>query len=216
MRKIRGFPNGLRSGAWSENKFTNLTPYSPYSTEIHNIAKENDKIIFSEEQDEIFIRTYKPSNGFIHPLKQDDIKQAINSIPLQYLSDLRGIFLCSGSKKQKYSGEIRFGTYHNYYKSIFLFPFPEAKYIEYNTKPKPSTCIEYERHGAIWMKENLKWKIQFDARSLHSFYLNDVLYHEIGHHVQNITQDRKFKTYDENERFAEWFALEFGIKRNER
>lgn len=58
MRKIRGFPNGLRSGAWSENKFTNLTPYSPYSTEIYNIAKENNKTIFSEKHNEIFFRTY--------------------------------------------------------------------------------------------------------------------------------------------------------------
>lgn len=56
MRKIRGFSNGLRSGAWSENKFTNLTPYSPYSTEIHNIAKENNKTIFNEKRSQIFLR----------------------------------------------------------------------------------------------------------------------------------------------------------------
>lgn len=31
MRKIRGISNGLRSGAWSENKFTNLVQYSPYN-----------------------------------------------------------------------------------------------------------------------------------------------------------------------------------------
>ncbi|WP_284730481.1 hypothetical protein [Bacillus sp. SM2101] len=35
---------------------------------------------------------------------------------------------------------------------------------------------------------------------------------ETGHHVENISHDFKKKNYEERERFAEWFALEFRIK----
>ncbi|MGM7683365.1 ImmA/IrrE family metallo-endopeptidase [Cytobacillus sp. Hm23] len=210
MRKIRAFSNGLRNGAWSEQKFTNLTPYSPYSTEIYKIVKENTKSLNNPKG--IFIKRYHPINEFFHPINEKDIKKVIDSVPSQFLSDLRGIFLCGGTHKQQHFSELRFGTYHDHYKAIFLFPFPKTKCLSYNTKPKPSIRLSYERHGATWIAEDSKWRLQFDEKSIHSFYLNDVLFHELGHHVENISHDIKHKNYEQRERFAEWFALEFGIK----
>lgn len=81
--------------------------------------------------------------------------------------------------------------------------------MEFANKPKPSICLDYERHGATWIMENSNCKLMFDTRSLYSFYLYDVLFHEIGHHVEIISHDIKHKTYNQRE----WFALEFGIKK---
>jgi hypothetical protein len=60
VRKNRGFANGLRSGQWSENKFSKLVPYSPYSTEMYKIIKQMKKLL-------IFIMGF--SSGHINPVK---------------------------------------------------------------------------------------------------------------------------------------------------
>ncbi|OEH92354.1 hypothetical protein [Bacillus solimangrovi] len=211
MRKIRGFATGLRNGSWSQTKYTNLTQYSPYSSEIRKIVKENHKL--PSINDKLLIKTYKAKNGLIHPINEDDIRKVLHKIPSEFLMNLRAIYLCSGSEKQKNYSNVRFGTYHDYYKTIFLHPFPESKCIQYDKKPKPSISLEYERHGAIWYKEGKGWNLQFDIHSLRSLYLKDVLIHEIGHHVENISHDIKHKSYAQREKFADWFALEYGMKK---
>jgi len=210
MRRVNGWANGLRSGPWSENKLTNQAEYSPYDTEIYRITKESERLLDKEEG--ILYRTYKPHPESFHPTNQEQIQKIINNIPSHYLTGLKGIFLCSGSKKQLNCNEFRFASYNDFYKVIYLFPFPKTMCLHYKTKPKPSICIEYERHGTRWIEENNGWVLKFDKKSIQSFYLKDVLFHELGHHVENQFHDIKHKSDKQRERFAEWFAIEYGLK----
>lgn len=82
---------------------------------------------------------------------------------------------------------------------------------KYKRLPPPNIKREYERAGATYYFKNNFWHREFTIESLKQFYLNDVLLHEIGHHV-----DRKNnKSNNQSERFAEWFAGEYGF-RNEK
>lgn len=212
MRKGRPGSSGIRSGFWCENKCTNLTPYSPYFSQA-------DKLVNAywgqlETATEPFLYESEPATGFIQPLTLADIKKLLAYLPEVFFTGLRGIFLCPGSKKQGKFSSIIYGSYSDFYRVIMIFPFPESMCLFYRTQPKPSVCHEYERHGAIWKKEGRLWKLEFSLEALRSFYIRDVLIHELGHHVDNLVL--RIKNLNHCERFAEWFALEFGMRNPER
>lgn len=205
------FPSAsrVRSGEYAENKVTNRTPYDPFHSQaVKIINKHIDKL---DNQAETLFYESPPVTGFIQPLKIGNIKRFITSMPNEFILDLRGVFVCSGSKKQLKTYDHIYGSYYSYYKSIVLFPFPEDMCFYYKNKLKPSISNEYERHGAIWKREDKWWKLEFTEEALRSFYLRDVLAHEIGHHVDYVASLGD-KRENEAERFAEWFAYEFGMR----
>ena len=53
------------------------------------------------------------------------------------------------------------------------------------------------------------WKLAWTEEAVRDFYLNNILIHELGHLV-----DDRNTGYVDRERFAEWFALEFGYRRS--
>jgi hypothetical protein len=69
---------------------------------------------------------------------------------------------------------------------------------------------EYTRAGAVWEQVSRGWVCRFTAESLRSFYLNDVLIHEIAHHVDRHNR----KSDDAAERFAHGFVRMFGTTRS--
>lgn len=209
MKKNKAPSNGLRSGPWSANKYTNLTPYSPYHSQVDSILKTNWGHL--EKGEGIFYAAYKAGRGWEHPLSLEAVKDFMGKIPQEFTRELKAVFLCPGSRKQLNFRDTCFGCYDNYYNSIFLFPFFSDRSLYYKTKPKPSECLEFERHGAIWNNQGDYWVLEFSPEALKSFYLRDVLVHEIGHHVDNIFLAGT-RNDAEKERFAEWFALEFGMR----
>ncbi len=211
MGKGRARGSGVRNGFWSENKFTNLTPYHPYYSQVDKILKEHAGRL--EREDDIFYYEYPAVSGFVQLLTIPNIQKYMSYLPPSFQTDLRGIFLCPGAKKQLNYSSTVYGCYDNLSRSIFLFPFPERLCFYYKAKPKPSECREYERHGAHWKQENGYWKLDFTMESLRSFYLRDVLVHELGHHVDNISS-LTGENSNQKERFAEWFAMAFGINKS--
>lgn len=79
----------------------------------------------------------------------------------------------------------------------------------YRRPPKPSDMLDYSRVGAEITTETGGTMVRFDRRSLKKLYLQDVLIHEIGHHVDRANLGHP----KENEAYARWFATEFGFRR---
>ena len=95
-----------------------------------------------------------------------------------------------------------------------LYPFP-YKYLSHTYKklPAPHKINDFKRAGARIKKIKQGWKVEFSLMNLRNFYLNDVLIHEIGHHV-----DKIYNTYDKSnnkiENFAEYFVQKYRIADN--
>lgn len=212
MKKGHPRASGTRSGFWSENKCTNLTPYSPYFSQAYKLMDTYWEQL--ENATEPFLYEAEPTLGFIQPLSLMEITKVFSYIPEVFVTNLKGIFLCPGSQKQRKSNVVIYGSYNDSYRTIFIYPFHESMAILYKTKPKPSICQEYERHGVTWTKENRGWQLNFSIEALRSFYIRDVFIHELGHHVDNISLG--IKNLNASERFAEWFAYEFGMRNPER
>jgi hypothetical protein len=62
-------------------------------------------------------------------------------------------------------------------------------------------------YGARWTCDQGTWHLTWDLDSIRDFYLNNILIHELGH----VLDDRNSRVID-RERYAEWFAIEYGYK----
>lgn len=198
-----------KTGVWGDDKVTNTAAFDPWHSQVETMMREHEARL--EKHNGLYFHACPAAPGLVHPLTISGIKKFLTMVPQEFLHDLGGIFLCPGSKKLIKARGTVYGIYSPYYKSIYLFPFHDSFSFTYGSKPKPSYCQEYERHGAVWKQEKSGWSLSFSMGSLRSFYLRDVLTHEIGHHVEELTESDK--RHDQSERFAEWFAHEFGMRK---
>ena len=154
-------------------------------------------------------------DDFLMPVTPRDLKRMLADVPIEYVHGLKAIFLLGGSSKQGkvfYSSLYCYGTYWS--DCIFLHPYPRNRMRMYiNRRPKPSLLQEYRRVGALVTHDDQDgvW-IRFSRESLKKFYLQDVLLHELGHHVDRDAD----KNGRRSEGFADWFASEYGFRRRPR
>lgn len=204
---------GERSNMYSGSKFTNWARFDPFTLEINSIPDNlRPERIFTIREEEIKIYSLEVQAGFIRPFNSKDVTDYLEKVPEEFLKGIGGIYLLGGTKKQKkasFGSLFRYGCYWG--SEIYLHAFPEKRMsLTFKKKqPTPSVLEEYNRANANIKNIKGGLNISFDIGSMKSFFLRDVLMHEIGHHVDRENIDR---THKRSERFAEWFASEYGYR----
>jgi hypothetical protein len=147
--------------------------------------------------------TEAPGDGYVHPVSAEQVADRIKQLPKRFLRKLevvqfsrmtrkRSLFPCYG---------MQWGT------AVYLYPI-EASLIEiYVGPPRPEQIIEARMFGGTWEQEGRRWKLVWTEDAVRDFYLNNVLIHEIGH-----TIDDRNTSFQDRERFANWFAVEYGYR----
>jgi len=141
--------------------------------------------------------------GYVHPVTTAEVAERIAQLPKRFRARLevvqfsrmtrkRALFPCYG---------MQWGT------AVYLYPI-EATFVEhYMRPPRPEQLIEARMYGGQWQQVDRGWNLVWTADSVRDFYLNNVLIHEIGH-----TVDDRNGGYIDRERFANWFAVEYGYR----
>lgn len=208
-----------RSNMYSQSKYTNWARFDPYQGERTSLPRNLKPTatfrVNNSESCNIYERPVH--EAFIRPFGVSDAVDVLSTIPRQFLAGLRSIYLMGGTWKQN---KVALGDLYHYgeygWCSIYLFAFPRRR-LHWRSKqlPKPDIRQEFERAGAAFRQDGDGWICAFDETSLRKFYLNDVLIHEIGHHVDRDNFWRpsgRGKSYAQAERFAEWFVREHGFR----
>ena len=147
-----------------------------------------------------------PGPGFRHILTPDDVRRRLAQFPESMLANLQVVqFSHMSRKKQSFPCYgMQWGT------SLYLYPI-EKNLIEYYTcPPTPNQVNEARMYGGRWSHSSAGvWALEWTEESVHDFYLNNILIHELGHLF-----DVRNTGYVARERYAEWFALEYGYKRS--
>jgi hypothetical protein len=147
--------------------------------------------------------TESAGKDFQHPITPDDVTARIERLPKRFLKNLevvqfsrmtrkRGLFPCYG---------MQWGT------AIYLYPIETSLVEIYMRSPRPEQIIEANMFGGRWQQNGDHWELVWTAEAVRDFYLNNVLIHEIGH-----TFDERNTRMADRERFANWFAIEYGYR----
>ncbi|HUG71345.1 MAG TPA: hypothetical protein VMM76_26585 [Pirellulaceae bacterium] len=145
-----------------------------------------------------------PGHGYQHVVAEADIRQRLSKLPAKFTAQLQVVQLSRMTRKKRsfpcYG--MQWGT------AIYLYPV-EAELIEYFVRPpRPAEYNETRLFGGKWEQEGVSlWKLRWTPAAIRDFYLNNVLIHELGHLL-----DKRNTSYQDRERYAEWFAIEYGYR----
>jgi hypothetical protein len=158
-----------------------------------DVPRENYRIIVQ-----------RPGAGHRHVLTPSDVRARLAELPRQFVEPLQVVQFSRMTRKK-----LSFPCYGMQWGStIYLYPVEESLVERFKTAPKPAQRIEAEMYGGRWEQDGpTSWKLVWTEQALRDFYLNNILIHELGH----LLDSRNTRSVD-RERYAEWFALEYGYK----
>ncbi|HEX5446555.1 MAG TPA: hypothetical protein VFW87_22240 [Pirellulales bacterium] len=160
----------------------------------------------SESRDGYRVIVQSPGAGFRHILTPEDVRRRLAVFPAEMLANLEVVqFSRMTRKKQSFPCYgMQWGT------SLYLYPIEENLVEYYHCPPTPNQMNEARMYGGCWTQASSGvWALTWTKESVRDFYLNNILIHELGHLV-----DVRNTGYVDRERYAEWFALEYGYKRS--
>ena len=148
-----------------------------------------------------------PGSEYIHPVSTEEICERIGELPREFQRGVEYVQLSRSTRKRQLFPcyGLQWGT------TIYLYPIEENLEELYIRAPRPQQRIETEMFGGRWVQDNSFWWLIWTEHTIRDYYLNNVLIHEIGH--INDTRNRRFI---DRERFADWFAIEYGYRASRR
>jgi hypothetical protein len=150
----------------------------------------------------------EPGPGYCHVVTPDEIRARLAQLPSHWLRSLEVVQLCRMTRKKRL-----FPCYGMQWgQAIYLYPVSEELVEHFFGPPSPAQRIEAAMYGGRWEPaSDGTWRLTWTAEAVKDYYLNNILIHELGHLVDN----RNRRTVD-RERFAEWFAIQYGYKPSRR
>jgi len=146
-----------------------------------------------------------PGHGYQHVVTAAEVRERLAELPESFLTLLEAVQLSRMTRKKQ-----SFPCYGMQWgPAIYLYPIEEGLVEYFNRPPRPAEYNETRAFGGRWVNEaGTHWKLTWTPSTIRDFYLNNVLIHELGHLL-----DERNTSYRDRERFAEWFAIEHGLRR---
>ncbi|MEM8865435.1 MAG: hypothetical protein AAGF31_07795 [Planctomycetota bacterium] len=146
----------------------------------------------------------EPGDGYRHVVTPDEVRQRLAQLPSHFLRDLEVVQLSRMTRKKQ-----SFPCYGMQWgPTLYLYPLEESLVEHFDRPPTPSVINEGNMFGGIWDQPSPgSWTLTWTEETIRDFYLNNILIHELGH----LLDDRN-TGYTDRERYAEWFAIEFGYR----
>jgi hypothetical protein len=147
--------------------------------------------------------TQQAGAGYIHPVTADEVRRRIESLPRRFTGQLDVVQFSSMTRKRRLFPcyGMQWGT------AVYLYPIEESLVETYFRPPGPQQLVEARMFGGRWSQFGNEWRLVWTEAAIKDFYLNNVLIHEIGHVVDTRNTNQR-----DRERFANWFAIEYGYR----
>ncbi|MBC8351393.1 MAG: hypothetical protein H8E66_05370 [Planctomycetes bacterium] len=154
--------------------------------------------------DSFDVVTQEPGPGYRHVVSETDIRQRLSDLPAKFTAPVQVVQLSRMTRKKR-----SFPCYGMQWgRALYLYPV-ESELVEYfGRPPRPAEYHETRLFGGKWGHQGGSfWRLTWTPATIRDFYLNNVLIHELGHLL-----DERNTGYRDRERFAEWFAIEYGYR----
>mgnify|MGYP001233832599 CR=1 FL=1 len=143
-----------------------------------------------------------PGEGYRHVVSPQQVRERLDQLPEHFLRGLEVIQFSRMTRKK-----MSFPCYGMQWgATLYLYPLEETREEVFHCPPRPETVNEAKMYGGRWDRPTSRsWRLTWSEEAIQDFYLNNILIHELGH----LLDDRN-SGYTDRERYAEWFAIEYG------
>lgn len=157
----------------------------------------------AEEIGEVRFVRQPSGRHYRHAVTVEEVRDRLLDLPSQFVEPIEVIQFSPMTRKRKL-----FPCYGMQWgPNVYLYPIEETLVEMYYRPPKPQQLIEARMYGGVWSESDGYHLLTWTEQSIKDFYLNNVLIHEIGH-----VNDLRNSNSEKRERFAIWFATEYGYR----
>jgi len=170
----------------------------------------------ADDEKPVFI-VDNPSRDFIFPLTSDEILCALARLPDRDWSSITHIWLRRFKKKDYEKGESPLAEFicGSGVRLIVLYPWPsDLRYYLSAEKPSSKSLKLFEGYETSLVKTEGGWWIELTLPVLKKFYIQTLLYHEIGHNVDWYERRWTDANRKSQEEFANQYAFELTTRRS--
>ena len=162
----------------------------------------------SNSQDDNYrVVVQEPGAGYIHAVTAGEVRDRLAELPKWMLKPLDVVQLSRMTRKKQ-----TFPCYGMQWGSaLYLYPIEDSLVEVFGRPPKPNVVNETKMYGGRWETVGGLHRLLWTTDTLRDYYLDNILIHELGHLLDN-----RNNGYVDRERYAEWFAIEFGYKTSRR
>lgn len=127
-----------------------------------------------------------PSRDFFFPLTSDETKHELMHLPNRDWAQITHIWQRRFKKTEYETGELPLAEFicGSGVHLIVLYPWPHNLRMPLGTKKPTSQQLKfYSRYEPELEQDCAGWHLKWDADAVKDFCVEQLLYHEIGHHV---------------------------------
>ena len=145
-----------------------------------------------------------PGYGYRHVVTAAEVTERLTLVPQEFVKGLEVVQLSRMTRKKQ-----SFPCYGMQWgATLYLYPIEETLEEHFASPPRPEVFNEAKMYGGRWDEPSPGWwRLTWTEATIRDFYLNNILIHELGHLV-----DDRNTNYHDRERYAEWFAIEYGYR----
>jgi hypothetical protein len=126
-----------------------------------------------------------PSRDYFFPLSGDQFRQALDALPNKHTRGLTHLWLRRGLSGSRQSNQpLAEFICGSGVRVIILSPWRrDMRLCLGRDKVENRIAKSYARYGAPPFRHRGWWYVEFSPQDLRRFYVQHLLYHEVGHHV---------------------------------
>ena len=126
-----------------------------------------------------------PSRDYFFPLSAEEVATALEQLPARHCEGITHIWLRKRSHRESALGaplaEFICGSG---VRLIVLYAWRADGVLPMGRrKPQPQEVAHFLRFGGVLQQRQGSWVISFEPQALRRFYMEHLLCHEVGHHV---------------------------------
>ena len=158
-----------------------------------------------------------PSRDFFFPLTPNEIRHELKHLPKRDWSQITHIWLRRFKKAEYEAGELPLAEFicGSGVRLIVLYPWPLDLRTPFGPKkPSDRQLKSYSQYAIELQKDNDGWHLKWNAAAVKDFCVEQLLYHEVGHHVDWYKRHWSKANSKAIEEFADQYAYERTSKRS--
>lgn len=157
------------------------------------------------------VREDNPSRDFFFPLTSSEVLEALRALPEKDYATITHLWLRRISKGDYGSCQTPLAEFicGSGVRLIVLYPWPKNMMLAVGmNKPDKKQLKSYERWTTDLQKRGSSWFLQWKLKPLRHFYIQYLLYHEVGHHIDWYQRHWSGANRKVVEAFADQYAMQ--------
>ncbi len=157
-----------------------------------------------------------PSRDFFFPLQPNEIEVELERLLVEDRSQITHIWLRRCKKSEYLAGELPFAQFicGSGIRVIILYPWPsDMRLFISKQRPTDRQLQQYASYTTDLIETSAGWFLAWTLPALKDFYVETLLYHEIGHHLDWYRRHWTATNHKDTEEYANQYAFDRTSKR---